>query len=166
VALSPEKVNAVRSSYVHERLPLESAAKKHKVNYNTARNWKKRAKLKGDDWDKARGAFRMAEGGLGDITLAVLEDFTLLLKSTIGNLKSKENIDPIEAAKALAMLADAYTKTMKAAAQGNPKIAKLSVALEVLALLAKFIKEKHPQDLECFTKILEPFGAKVSEVFG
>ncbi len=165
MAHRPETRNAVRASYVREHQPLEAAADKNGVSYATARTWKKRAKEHGDDWDKARAANRMAEGGLGEITAQLLEDFTLLFKSTVEDITTGE-YDGLKKAEALSRLSDAYTKTMKAAAGGDPKIAKLSIALETLKLLADHIKENHPDMLERFTNILEPFGAKVNEAFG
>ncbi|MBL1321548.1 MAG: DUF1804 family protein [Methylophaga sp.] len=157
--------NAVRSSFVYERLSLEAASEKQGVSFNTARVWKKKAKLEGDDWNKARSASRMAQGGLGDITTQLLEDFALLFQATITDIRDGE-YDGLKKAEALSRLSDAYTKTMKAAAGGDPKIAKLSIALETLQLLAVYIKDEHPDVLERFTHILEPFGAKVNEAFG
>jgi len=165
MAHKPETRNAVRASYVRDHLPLDAACEKHDVSFNTGRSWKKRAKENGDNWDKARAANRMAEGGLGEITTQLLEDFTLLFKSTIEDITTGE-YDGLKKAEALSRLSDAYTKTMKAATGGDPKIAKLSTALETLQLLANHIKEEHPDALERFSLILEPFGEKVNEAFG
>lgn len=155
---------AVRASFVYERLSLEAASIKQGVSYNTVRVWKKKARADGDDWDKARSASRMAQGGLGDITTQLLEDFALLFQATITEIRDGQ-YDGLKKAEALSRLSDAYTKTMKAAAGGDPKIAKLSIALETLQLLARYIKEEHPHSLEQFTVILEPFGTKVNEAF-
>lgn len=165
MAHSLETRQAVRRSYVHERLSLKAASDKHKVGYHTVRRWKDQAMADGDCWDKARTASRMAEGGLGDITTQLLEDFALLFQATVEEIRDGD-YDGLKKAEALSRLSDAYTKTMKAAAGGDPKIAKLSVALEVLDELARFIRENHPQQLEAFAVILEPFGSRVSEVFG
>lgn len=162
----PQEIRrAVRTAYIRERLPLEAAAEKHGVSYATARTWKNKAKQDGDHWDKARVAGRMAEGGLGDVTAQVLEDFALLFQSTLEEIKTHDG-DPIEKSEAISRLADAYTKTMKAAGGGNSKIAQLAVAMKVLEELAKFIREQHPEQLETFVLLLEPFGQRVSEVFG
>lgn len=165
MAHTNETRNKVRSSYIYDRLPLDAASQKNGVSYNTTRGWKKKAKAEGDDWDKARSATRMAQGGLGDITTQLLEDFALLFQATVIEIRDGE-YDGLKKAEALSRLSDAYTKTMKAAAGGDPKIAKLSIALETLQLLAVYIKDEHPDVLERFTHILEPFGAKVNEVFG
>ncbi|MDH4275186.1 MAG: DUF1804 family protein [Gammaproteobacteria bacterium] len=156
---------AVRRSYVMERLPLEAAAEKHGIGYNTARLWKKKGQATGDDWDRARAASRMAMGGLGDLTAQVLEDFAGLFQLTMEDIRNGE-YDGLKKAEALSRLSDAYAKTMKAAGGGDPKLAKLAIALEVLEELTKFLREEYPQHLATFAQLLEPFGARVSEAFG
>ncbi|MGR9014158.1 MAG: DUF1804 family protein [Gammaproteobacteria bacterium] len=165
MAYSTEKVQAVRSLFVYERLSLPEAASRHNVSYSAAQMWKKKAKAAGDDWDKARNASRLTAGGLGDMTNQLMEDFALLFQSTIEDIQTGD-YNALDKAEAMSRLSDAYSKTMKAAGGGNSKIAKLSVAMEVLSELAAFIKLNHPDDLERFALILEPFGARVSEVFG
>lgn len=166
MAHSPERKTAVRRAYVVERLALQDAAERHGISYHTARNWKRRAAEEGDDWDKARTAHRMASGGLGDLTAEVLEDFAVLFQGTIEQLRNDDKASPQQKAEALSRLADAYNKTVKAAGASDPKIAKLAVALEVLELLAVFIRDQFPHDIERFVAILDPFGAKVNEVYG
>lgn len=162
----PDEVRlAVRSSYIHERLPLAAAAEKHNVPYNTVRGWKKSDRINNDDWDRARSASRMAQGGLGDLTFRVMEDFALLFESTIDDLKKRENRDPIKTAEAISRLADAYTKTVKAAGNSNPKINQLGVALEVIKLLAKYIEDHFPEQTEPFVSILERFAPTINEAF-
>lgn len=161
----PERRDAVRAAYVYQRLPLEAAAKQGGVAYQTARAWKRQDKARGDDWDKARAAQRMASGGLGDLTAQVLEDFALLFTSTMEQLKT----DPLPAvlrAEALAKLADSYVKTVKAAGSASPPLAKLAVAMQVLQALTSYIRDEHPQDLPRFAGILEPFGQRLAQVLG
>jgi len=165
VAYPPEKRIELRGYYVFERLSLEAAVEKAGITYHTGRRWKQDAKDMGDDWDRARSASRMAEGGLGDVTHQVIEDFVLLFQATVNDIKTGD-FDGIEKANALAKLSDAYTKTMKAAAGGNPQIARLSVALEVLKELSGFITDNYKDDLQRFTVILDAFAARASEVFG
>jgi len=165
MAHSQEVKTAVRASYVRERLPLEQAAAQNDVSYATARSWKRKAKNAGDDWEKARVASRMANGSFGDITAELLEDLTLLFQATIEDIKDKE-VDPMRKVEAISRLSDAYSKTLKAAGGGDQKIAKLAIAMQVLEELATFIREGYPEQLEVFAAILEPFGQRVSEVFG
>lgn len=165
MAHAPEVKQAVRRSYVMERLPLEASAKKHQVSYNTARSWKKAAKVDGDDWDRARAASRMAAGSLGDMSTQVMEEFALLFQVTMEDIRDG-NYDGIEKAEAMSRLADAYNKTMKAAGGGDSKIAKLSVALEMLSGLVDFVQSQFPQHAESLLEVLEPFGEELNQRYG
>ena len=157
---------AVQKSYIYERLPLKAASEKHDVSYNTARSWKKQDKENGNDWDRARNAARMSEGGLGDITVQLLEDFAMLFQTTVTQIKDSPDTDPMKKAEALSRLSDAYAKTMKAAGNADPKISELAVAMKVIKELSSFIRERYPQHVGVFAGILEPFGVKISEAFG
>ncbi|MFZ2452622.1 MAG: DUF1804 family protein [Methylovulum miyakonense] len=165
MAHSPDIVQAVRGSYVFERLPLPVAAAKHNVSYSSAQAWKKKALEAGDDWERARSASLMAAGGLGDITNQIIESFTLLFQTTIQDIQDGE-YTPLEKAEVISRLSDSYAKMMKAAGGANPKISKLAIAMEVLSEQAAFIKANYPEDIERFAKILDPFGARICEVFG
>ena len=161
----PERRDAVRAAYVHQRQPLEAAAKQGGVAYQTARTWKRQAKAQGDDWDRARSAARMASGGLGDRTAQVLEDFALLFTSTMDRLK-EPGIDPLDCAEAMSRLSDSYVKVVKAAGNASPPLAELSVAMRVLSELSDYIRDQHPADLPRFAAILEPFGQRLAKVLG
>lgn len=165
MAYSAEVRQALRGSYIYERLSLAAAADKHNVSFSTAQSWKRKSKAESDDWDKARTASRMADGGLGDITQQLLEDFALLFQSTIEEIKVG-SFNGLEKAEAISRLSDSYNKTMKAASGGNPKIAKLAVAMEVLEELVAFIQKDFPEDLPRFAVILEAIQPRVGEVFG
>lgn len=165
MAHSPETRAAVRRSYVYERLPLEAAAERNGVAYNTVRRWKRAAQAEGDDWDRARAAARMAQGGLGEVTQQVLEDFSQLFQSTIEQIRDGEH-DGISKAEALSRLSDAYTKTMAAAAKGSPEIGRLAVALDVLERLAQYVHQHYPQHATALATVLEPFGDELSQAYG
>ena len=165
MAHSKETVTAIRGAYVHERLDLKGAAAKQNVSYATARAWKKKALDSGDDWDKARAASRQASGGLGDMTAELLEDLALLFQATVEEVR-KDDSPPLKKAEALSRMADAYTKTMKAAGAGDSKMNRLTIALETLKVLAQFIAERFPEQLEPFVVILEQFDSRAAEVFG
>jgi len=165
MAHSPETRAAVRRSYVYDRLPLETAAARHGVGYNSARRWKRSAQGSGDDWDRARAASRMASGGLGEVTNQVLEDFAHLFQSTMEEIKQGEH-DGIAKAEALSRLSDAYTKTMAAAAKGSPEIARLAVALDVIERFSKYVRDHYPEHAEALITVLEPFGEEIAEAYG
>jgi hypothetical protein len=164
MAHAPEVRQAVRRSYVIERLPLEAACEKHQVSYHTGRNWKRVDKEAGDDWDRARAASRMAAGGLGDLTTQVLEEFALLFQATMEQIGSGE-YDGLQKAEAMSRLADAYTKTVKAAGGGDSKIARLAVAMEVLEKLVAFVQLHYPQQGAALLEVLEPFGEELSRAY-
>lgn len=165
MAHAPEIKAAVRRSYIVERLPLEAAAEKHDVPYQTVRNWKRRAGENGDDWDRARAAARMAAGGLGDLTTQVLEEFALLFQSTMDEIGGGD-YDGLAKAEAMSRLADAYTKTVKAAGGGDNRIARLSVALDVLERLVNYVQQHYAQHAPALLEILEPFGEHLNEAYG
>jgi hypothetical protein len=156
---------AVRKTYVEGRVPLTQAAAMHQVGYETARRWKALARAKGDCWDNARVADRISNGGLGDLTAAVLDDFIRLFQTTLKDLRT-HNGAPIERAEAISRLSDAYAKTVKAAGATSPDLAKLAIALDVTKQLAEYIRNNHPQHTEVFLEILEPFGEHLSKVYG
>ena len=63
----------MRQLYI-EGMPLTGAAVTCGVSYDTARDWKTRAKSKGDDWDTARAAYRISDQGVDDLNKQMVED--------------------------------------------------------------------------------------------
>jgi hypothetical protein len=166
MAHGPEVRAALRAAYIYEMQGLEAAAQRLDISFASASRWKRESKEAGDDWDKARAAARLAGQGADNVTREVLEDFVILFQSTITQLKTDPDVPALDKAEALSRLSDAYYKTMRATAANNPKLNKLAVAMEVLQLLVKFIRDDHPQHIESLLDVLEGFGAKVTEVFG
>lgn len=156
---------AVRASYVQDRQNLKAAARLNKVSYETARSWKAAARKKSDDWDRARTAVRLADSGLGELTRVVIEDFVHLFQSTLQALKTSQ-ADPIMRAEAISRLSDAYQKTVKAAGATSPELARFSIAMDVLQELSRFVRERFPHHSEAFLEILEPFGERLTELYG
>lgn len=159
-----EKLESVRRSFVVERLNLKTAAELHNVPQATAARWKAKAKEKGDCWDKARSASRLAQGGIGDLSIQVLEDFTLQYSALMEILKHSD-LEPLEKASILTKLADSYVKITKAAGGGDNQIGRLSVAMETLKLFSAFIGERSPHLLEQFVMLLEQFAPELSKQY-
>lgn len=166
MAHGPEMRGALRAGYIYDMLSMEAAAQRLKIAFATAARWKRDAKTAGDDWDKARAAARLAGQGADNVTREVLEDFVILFQSTITQLKNDPDVPALDKAEALSRLSDAYYKTMRATAANNPKLNKLAVAMEVVQMLVKFIRDEHPQHTGALLDVLEGFGVKVTEVFG
>ncbi len=166
MAYGEETRRALRGAYVHKALSLEAAAEQVGIGFGTASRWRRDAKAAGDDWDKARTASMIAGAGHEAVSQLVLQEFMTLFQTTIEQLKTDEKGTPMAKAEALSRLSDAYNKAMSAAAKSNPKLNKLAIAMEVLQMLASFIQEQHPHLTEPFLNMLEPFGEKISGVFG
>ena len=158
----------LRGLYAGGQQTLETAALMCGVPFATARNWKKAAAEKGDDWDKLRAAYTLAGGGIEDLSRAMLAAFLVQYNSTMTMLQdaAAEDLMPSERAKLLGSLADAFTKTVAANARVMPETSQLATALEVIELMMGFVQEKHPKHLQAFVEVLEPFGAVVEKRFG
>ncbi|EIJ33353.1 DUF1804 family protein [Thiothrix nivea] len=155
-----------RNAYVRGRMSMPDAAVHAGVSEATLKLWKARDKEQGDDWDQARAAARLAMGGLGDMTAEVLEDFILQFKRAMQDLNNDTSIPAIDRAEVLAKLSDSYIKTMKAATSSNSNLARLSVALEVLEVLSKFIQGRFPHHVPILVEILDTFGPELSKHYG
>lgn len=162
----PEKRAAVRAAFVHRRLPLGASAKDAGVPVSTARKWKNKARSDGDDWDKARAASAMAGGGNDSLLLTLIEDFVRLHQSVIDDLGKAEDVRPIDKAKALSSLADAFSKTMSAAGRVAPEISELAVAQDVLQRFGRFVHDNHPEHGPAFLEVLEPFASVLAAHYG
>lgn len=163
MAYSDSDRKSIRASFVSDRHDLKASALINKIPYGTARNWKKSALENGDDWDRARNASRMAEGGIGDLTQQVLEDFSMQSLSILDEIKADERMSPSQKTDMLAKLSDSYVKITKAAGNGDKKLAKLSIAITVIKLLTRFINDNFPHHSESFSHILEQFGPVITE---
>lgn len=166
MAHSKEMITAARAAYVYEALSLPAIADRLNVSRGALSRWRRAAQDGGDDWDRARAAARLSGQGAEAVTQAVLEDFVLLFQSTLTEIKEAKGAPPLAKAEAISRLSDAYNKTMSAVAKGNPKLNKLAVAMQVIQELADFVRREHPKHAMAFGEILEPFGQRVSEVFG
>ena len=159
------KRQEARSLYVFKRLPLTTAAERAGVHGGTVRRWKKAALEAGDDWDRARTAASLAGQSGHDIVLALVEDFVGLHQNVLDELKTAPDIAVVDKARMLAMLADAFTKTMNAAGKASPDISRLAVAQDVIKRLGDFVASRFPQHGAAFLEILEPFGQELAGIY-
>lgn len=165
MAHDAKKRTELRRRYVQDRQPLNAAALLSKVSYATARSWKSAAEKRGDDWDRARMANDVGDGGVSELTRIVLEEFIPLFKSTIKAIRS-DKLDGIEKAEAISRISDAYAKTVKASGAVDPSIAKLGWAMEVMRQLAQFTAEHFPKHQGALLDVLEPFGEYLASEHG
>lgn len=160
MAHDPKKKQQVRDLYINHNKSLKQACQEADVPYSTARAWKT------EEWNTARTARRISRGGSQELTNQVIEDFVVLFKTTIDELNKCQKSEPLKKAEALARLSDAYMKTINAAGKSNPKLNKLSVAMEVIQRFGNFIKDHKPEAAAHFIDVLEPFAYELSQVYG
>lgn len=165
MAYDKSVIHKVRAKFV-QGLSLDAAAQHQGVPYNTARNWKRKAADDGDDWDVARAAKRLTQGSVQDLTGQILVDLAEQFEATIRAMREAKDLKPQAKADMLLKLSDGYVKTMAAAGRGNPKLNRLSVAMDVLKLLAEHIAHKHPKLRAQFLDIAEGFGPVLAAKFG
>lgn len=164
MAHSQETRDKVRQLYI-EGLPLNGTAVTCGVSYDTARDWKTRAKAKGDDWDTARAAYRISEQGIDDLNQQLVEDFARQVITTTRELETAD-IPAADKAQLLAQLADAYAKFSKAFARVNPAYSGLAVALDTLRTIADHLRTADPQALRALQPHLDDIGAVLGQRYG
>ncbi|MBS9777177.1 MAG: DUF1804 family protein [Gammaproteobacteria bacterium] len=158
MAYKQETRDAVRRSYIFDRLPLEKAAAANDVGYQTARTWKRKAKDNGDDWDKVRTAHTMAGGETEDIARGLLTDLLIEYRATMDLIKEATDMGAMQRVEILTSLSDSYNKALSASKKLLPETSKLATALEVLEMQIDYIKKHHNKHLVVFVEILEGFG--------
>lgn len=164
MAHSQDTRDKVRQLYI-EGMPLNGAAVTCGVSYDTARDWKTRAKSKGDDWDTARSAYRISEQGIDDLNQQLVEDFARQVITTTRELDSAD-IPAADKAQLLAQLADAYAKFSKAFARVNPAYSGLAVALDTLRTIVDHLRTADPGALRGLQPHLEDIGAVLGGRYG
>ena len=154
----------VRRLYI-EGMPLSSAAVTCGVSYDTAGNWKKAAKVKGDDWDVARAAYKVSEQGIDDLNKQLVEDFSRQVIVTTRELEAA-NIPAADKATMLAQLADAYAKFSRSFARINPSYSGLSVALDTLKTVVDHLRTADATALRALQPHLDDIGATLGKRYG
>lgn len=164
MAHSQDVRDKVRRLYI-EGMPLNGAALSGGVSYDTARDWKTKAKAKGDDWDSARAAYRISEAGIDDLNQQLVEDFARQVITTTRELEAA-TIPAADKAQLLAQLADAYAKFSRAFSRVNPAFSGLSVALDTLKTIADYLRANDPAALRALQPHLEDVGAILGKRYG
>jgi len=164
MAHDQETRRELRKLYVTGK-SLKEAADRLDVAESTARRWRDQAEADGDDWERARTAAAMIGEGARSVVEQLIADFVVIHADTLASLKDDQETSAIIKAKALSVLADAFSKTMAAAGRAAPEISELAVAQDVVMRLGDFVKENYPQHLAAFTEILEPFAEELANIY-
>lgn len=165
MAHSQETRNNVRKAYVIDGVPLTVAASIHDVNYDTAREWKRKAKVDGDDWDKAKTAFLISSQSNDKVIEQLVSNMVrqALLIST--QLESSE-IPATDKVDLLASISDAMAKFSKSMSRIDPKLGALSVALDALKTIAEYLAKHDRVALAQFQEHLDGIGAILQNRYG
>lgn len=166
MAYTKSVIDAVRTSYIHEQLPLNQAAARHAVPEGTARRWKDTAKKNGDDWDKLKTAYVLAGEGLEAASRQVLMGFLLQHQAVMEQLSTDTKLSASQKAEMLTSLADGFNKTVAASRRVLPETDKLAVALGLLQDFAEYVQITKPAILSDFVELLDGFGTVVEAKYG
>ena len=164
MAHSQETRDRVRQLYI-EGMPLNGAAVTCGVSYDTARDWKRSTKARGDDWDTARAAYRISDQGVDDLNKQLVEDFARQVITTTREL-DEAKIPAADKAQLLAQLADAYAKFSKAFGRINPSFSGLSVALDTLKTIVDHLRVHDMAALRALHPHLEDIGVVLGKRHG
>lgn len=163
MAHGEDKKHALRNLFVFDKLNLEQAAKQLNISAPTARRWKAQALEQGDNWEKLRSAHTLAGNDLEDVARSLLTDLVLQFKTTMDALSNDVMLDAKERVALLTSLSDSYNKAISANKKLLPETNKLAIALQVVELLAQYIKENKNELLMPFMEVLEPFGKRLEK---
>ena len=164
MAHSQDTRDRVRKLYI-EGMPLTGAAITSGVAYDTARDWKERAKAKGDDWDVTKMAMNISEQGVDDLMMTFVEQMMRQAVVTMRELEAAK----IPAATKVALqaqLSDAMSKHSKAMSRINPKLGALSVSFDTLKIIAEYFSKNDKDALRKFQEHLEGLSAVVQARYG
>lgn len=155
-----------RALYVHGALRMPAIAEKLALPLRTLYRYKEQARAAGDDWEDARLAALVAGLGYQATVSHVLEGLLKQAQAVMGSIQEDPKLTAEQRMNLLAKLAYAMNMARKSAEALNPKISKLTVGLEVLSLLTRYIRDQHPDQAAVFLDILQPFGADLRRRYG
>ncbi len=154
----------VRRLYI-EGMPLSGASVTTGVSYETARDWKAKAKSNGDDWDTARTAYLVSEQGVDELMKTLIEQ---MMRQAVTTMREIENAQMSAQTKVelQAQLSDAVSKFSKSMSRINPKLGALSVSLDTLKTIADYLAKNDKTALAQFQEHLEGIGAVLQARYG
>lgn len=158
--------DAVRTAYVHEGLPLPRISELHGVSQAVIRQWKARAKRQGDDWDRARLASEVSARGVADASEAMLVRYLRQAQVLLPKIEDDPELGTADRIKLMVSLSDSYSKMTAAFARANPKVNELTLAMDVMRLLADFVVREHAEHAPALVAVLESFGPTLTARYG
>nr|WP_321459668.1 DUF1804 family protein [uncultured Cohaesibacter sp.] len=154
------RLKAVKDAYVNKGQSIAAIARNTGLSEGTIRRWRKKDKGTLQDWDQKQGSISQ---GLPQTTIdEILATMISVQNTTLKDLEKTEK-DPIEKARAITSLSDAFTKCMSIARKQEEKQLRLSAVGYVLEEFAAYLIQHHPDVAPTYLNILEPFGVAMSE---
>lgn len=163
---SPETKAACRRAYALDNLHLKDIARLHQVPYNTIRVWKRHATGTPQDWDRARRAQNVSEGGMDYFTRVVMDEFVPLLEHTIRRITKDDAVPVVQQAEMCSRLADSLNKTLSSVRKSSPQLHKLGFAMDLLREQIEWARQHQPDLVEPLSRHLEPFGDHLGHLYG
>lgn len=161
----PQEIrDKLRGLYI-EGLPLTGAALSLQVSYDTAREWKKLAKKRGDDWDTARAAYSISDAGIDALNQQLVESFARQSLTTMRELDSAA-IPAADKVALQASLADAYAKFSKAFSRINPQFSGLAISLDALKLIVDYLRQNDAAALRALHPHIDQIGGLLGRRHG
>lgn len=145
-------------------LTLEQAAAKCEVPLGTARRWKADALLAGDDWDKFQAASLIVAGGGIDAAMGrVAAALVLRAEAVMEQLEyagdDGSGPNPIDAAKAIASLADSLGKAKAAAKALMPAADRLAIETAAIKGYVELLLRLTPSAAEPAVAAMEAYAS-------
>lgn len=153
-----ETQNKLRGAYIGG-MPLDLAAIQAGIGAATARRWKSDALEKGDDWDKFQRASLIVAGGGFDAAMGrVAASVILRAESILESLGADAEADPIEAAKAIASLADSLGKAKAAMRALMPQTDQLSIETSAVKGFVELLLRLYPASAEAALAAMDAYA--------
>ncbi|GAB0055726.1 hypothetical protein SIID45300_00021 [Candidatus Magnetaquicoccaceae bacterium FCR-1] len=157
----------VRAAFLESGGNLALAARQHGVAESTARRWRRMDQQEGVPWESQpngtlldRAAGCLVGNRRERMVSAMLEEYLELHKEAVAAVKNGE-VKPLDRVDALSKLSQALDRTLRALGKASPELSRLAIAKWVLERQAEFVRNHHPDWLEMFVEILEPFGEEL-----
>lgn len=107
----------------------------------------------------------IASGGIEDIARKILSDSVARHQELMEAMTRDNELSCAEKVNLLASLARSFNTTVEASRRVLPETGELAVALEVLNLLAVYVRDRSPESLPSLVDILDPFGLELVRHF-
>lgn len=156
----------LRGLYVFKQLPMEAACAAMQLPKTTGNRWKREAAEQGDDWDFTRSAVALGDDNFKQISQQLLQDYLVVHKSVIDQLKTNDKLTAQQRVTMLASLSDSFNKSIAAFRRIAPEINSYAIALDVVQRLTTFAQGRYPQHVPAILEMLEPFGAELAKAYG